>query len=378
MPKKPTGVVKRTFRQKDGTTKERWYARVRMPDGREVWKACHTYQDAVELASELKKKAGRMRVGLPVAPEGSRVLFREVVKDFLKWSIANKRSWQRDKYSLQHLEKFFGDYPLTEITAKDVEKYRAKRLTETTHYGKPPSNPTLNREVRCLTRLLRWAVDRGLLPNSPLSRISLPKENPPRMPSVDLKTEALIIENLPSWARLPIMFALHTGARAGEILQAKWRDIDLETGQWVIPDSKNLSPRVVPLNEHITSMLLSLKGLPDSYVFTLNGKPISVHTLSDAFKRTVKKIGRPDLRLHDLRHVFASRLLAQGASLPEIAALLVHKTLSISARYSHASPERLRALVSKLPKAEPMETGKVISLQTTSKDVQRCPQMKRG
>jgi integrase len=154
--------------------------------------------------------------------------------------------------------------------------------------------------------------------------------------------------------------ALHTGARANELLQAKWRDIDLERGLWTIPDSKNLSPRTVPLNSELFELLKPLQGLPEAYVVTRNGKPIPVEDLSKAFKRAVRRVGRGDLRFHDLRHIFASRLLANGASLPEIAALLGHKTLSISARYSHTSPERLRALVSTLLSVKPAESAKVV------------------
>jgi integrase len=340
---KATGVIKRVIRHKDGTTTAKWYAVVRV-QGQQIWRACPNYQTAVAVAGKLKAEAGRTRVGLPVAPKGNHVLFREVVKDFLNWSKANKRSWTRDALSLKHLEKFFGDCPLTDITPKKVEDYRSKRRTELTPKGKPPSNPTLNREVRCLTRLLRWAVDRGLLPNSPLQGIKMLPETPARMPTLDIETESRILAILPAWARLPVKIALYTGARAGEILQARWRDFDLEQGLWTIPDSKNLCPRTVPLNGELVEVLTPLQGLPEAHVVTLNGHSVPVQSLSQTFRRAVRRIGRPDLRFHDLRHVFASRLLAQGASLPEIAALLGHKTLSISARYSHASLTRLRVL----------------------------------
>jgi len=359
MPSKHNNIVKRVFKRKDGTTVTKWYAVVEV-QGKQIWRACPNYQTAIDTVAKLKEMRRCVRLGLPVAPKGSETLFSQVVKDYLEWSKAHKRSWDRDRQSLDHLQKFFGDYYLTDITPKSVEEYRAWRKTQTTPRGTPPTGPTLNREVRCLTRLLRWAVDRGLLPDSPLKGIKMLPEGPPRVPSLDTETEARLLSALSSWTYLPVKIALHTGARANEILQAKWRDIDLERGLWTIPDSKNLSPRTVPLNSELVELLKPLQGLPEAYVVTRNGKPVPVEDLSKAFKRAVRRVGRPDLRLHDLRHVFASRLLASGASLPEIAALLGHKTLSISARYSHASPDRLRALVSTLPSVKPVESARIM------------------
>jgi integrase len=368
MPRKVTGVKWRTWKRADGTTGGGWYARVAMPDGREVWRACPTREAAIALVSELRDEAGRLRLGLPTAPRGSRVTFREVIPDFLAWSRSNKRSWERDDRSLKHLSRYFGDRVLSEITPREVERYREARRSETTHYGSPPSNPTLNREVRCLTRLMRWAVDRGLLPESPLRGLRLPPEAPPRVPVIDSDTEARLLAALPAWSRLPVTLALRTGARAGEILAARWKDIDLDRGTWTIPDSKNLSPRTVPLHPEVVSMLRPHRGLPDALVCTRAGQPVPVHTLSERFHDAARKIGRPDLRLHDCRHAFGSRLLAAGAALPEIAALLGHKTLYIAARYSHASADRLRALVAALPPTPaPAPVAEVVPIKRPEK-----------
>ncbi|MFH1529192.1 MAG: tyrosine-type recombinase/integrase [Pseudomonadota bacterium] len=66
-------------------------------------------------------------------------------------------------------------------------------------------------------------------------------------------------------------------------------------------------------------------------------------------QRATKKIGRVGFRFHDLRHIAGSRLLAEGASLPEVASILGHKTLSIARRYAHVTQTRLRDPISKVP-----------------------------
>jgi integrase len=326
-----------------------WYVRLYV-DGREIRRAAgRDRQVAQVLLARLRTEAERAKVGLPVAPKGSRITFREVVSDFLAWSKSNKRSWQRDERSLRILSRYFADKVLSEITPREVERYREARRSETTCRGGPPCNGTLNREVRCLTRMMRWAVDRGLLPESPLKGLRLPPEAPPRVPVLDSETEARLLAALPEWSRLPVTLALRTGARAGEILAARWRDVDLDRATWTIPDSKNLSPRTVPLHPEVVEALRPVRGLPEAPVVTCGGRPVSVSTLSQAFRRAVRKIGRPDLRLHDCRHAFASRLLFAGAALPEIQDLLGHKSMIIARRYSHASADRLRALVASLP-----------------------------
>lgn len=356
---KDPGILKR------GRT---WYVRIQR-NGRDLWRAAGpTRQEALELRARLLQELARERAGLPVPPKGSRVLFREVVPDFLSWAKTAKRSADRDELSIKHLVGFFGDRPITDITPRLVEDYRAARRSEVSCRGGPPTIGTLNREVRCLTRIMRFAVDRGLLPTSPLARLRLPSEAPPRVPTVDLETQARILAALPPWARLPVEFAFGTGARAGEICAARWRDLDLSAGTWTIPDSKNLAPRVVPLSSRLIEVLRPLQGTPEAPLFTCEGRTLQVTSLSHAFKNAVRRVGRPDLRLHDCRHAFASAMLATGASLVEIAALLGHRTLTMAARYSHASPARLRALVEAIPSPTPATPALVVTLAREARD----------
>ena len=70
-------------------------------------------------------------------------------------------------------------------------------------------------------------VDRGLLPESPLKGVKLPPEALARVPTLDTDTEARLMAASPPWARLPVTLAFETGARAGEVAPARWRDVDL-------------------------------------------------------------------------------------------------------------------------------------------------------
>lgn len=89
-------------------------------------------------AAQVQQEASRIRLGLPTAPKGARVTFREVAKDFLAWSKTNKRSWRRDALSLRHLTRYIGDTVLSEITPSDVDRYREARRSDKTPKGGPP------------------------------------------------------------------------------------------------------------------------------------------------------------------------------------------------------------------------------------------------
>ena len=88
-----------------------------------------------------------------------------------------------------------------------------------------------------------------------------------------------------------------------------------------------------------------------------NGCVPSAPGVNHAMQRAVKKIGSEDLRFHDLRHIAGTRLLASGASLPEVASFLGHKTLSIARRYAHVTQNRLRDLVSRMPSSASSTDG---------------------
>ncbi len=138
----------------------------------------------------------------------------------------------------------------------------------------------------------------------------------------------------------------------------------------MVEDSKSGESRRVPLHPSLVDELRTRRALveaailarvngdelaarrefPDAFVVAMpSGLPPEASSISHAFKRAARKIGRPDLRWHDTRHLAGSALLGTGASLPEVAAMLGHKTLVMSKRYAHVNPSRLRDLVARMP-----------------------------
>ena len=142
-----------------------------------------------------------------------------------------------------------------------------------------------------------------------------------------------------------IRLLLLTGARRGEILGATWSQFDLEAGVWTKPaaTTKQKKPHRVPLNAAALALLRELKARSASpALFPGRGANAFQGELKRSWASICKAAELEDLRLHDLRHSFASFLASSGLSLPTIGALLGHTQPATTARYAHLLDSALR------------------------------------
>ena len=130
-----------------------------------------------------------------------------------------------------------------------------------------------------------------------------------------------------------VVTALHTGMRKGEILDLTWNRVDLENGVLAVADSKSGDGRKIPMNRLLTDTLGALT-IRSEYVFSREDG-IQVRSIRTAFANALRRAGIADLRFHDLRHTFATRLVVAGADLRTVQDLLGHKTITMTMRYSH-------------------------------------------
>jgi integrase len=152
---------------------------------------------------------------------------------------------------------------------------------------------------------------------------------------------------------------LLTGARRGEVLAARWRDIDLETGTWSKPGSttKQKTDHIVPLSAPARQMLAA-RGQDSEFVFPGRSGGHRVAVKSD-WARICKAAEISGLRVHDLRHSYAAQLASAGVGLHTIGALLGHSNPTTTHRYAHlfddplrAATEKVGAIISGKPSAE--------------------------
>jgi integrase len=139
------------------------------------------------------------------------------------------------------------------------------------------------------------------------------------------------------------LFLLSTGARLNEALNARWEHFDLERRNWTIPSahSKSRKIRSIPLNDQAISILESL-GTQDKYDHPFIGRRGKLTTINRVWDRLRNDAGLPHLRLHDLRHNYASFLINSGRSLYDVQNILGHSDPQVTQRYAHLSTKSLQ------------------------------------
>lgn len=139
-----------------------------------------------------------------------------------------------------------------------------------------------------------------------------------------------------------VVLLLMTGCRKRELLDARWEDVDLDRRMWRIPLTKSGRPRNVPLSGAVVELL---RGLPRwdrcPYVIPNPSTMRPYGNLHYNWDRVRRAAGMPELRMHDLRHSFASNLVNAGRSIYEVGRLLGHAQVKTTQRYAHLSDATL-------------------------------------
>ena len=266
-----------------------------------------------------------------------------VADDFLPHIKAHKRSWDGDLSLLRnHLLPVLGPLYMDSITRRDVQKLISSRQ----EMGKAPG--TCDR-VLILARhifncAMKWKTP-GVTSN-PAKEVDLLK--------VDNKRERYLVEDEVRrlyealrqsenpMLKFIVPMLLITGARKREVLDARWDDFEYETRLWKIPFTKSGKPRYVPMSDGVLAILEAVPRVAGSaYVFPNPDTKKPFVTVHNTWDRVRKAAGLADVRLHDLRHSFASILINNGRSLYEVQHLLGHTQIKTTERYAHLQQDTL-------------------------------------
>jgi integrase len=198
-----------------------------------------------------------------------------------------------------------------------------------------------NRVVENFRSALNLAVKWGQLSKNPADGFSRNREEPR---SIYLTREQVLVamealnqlEN--QQAANAIRLIILTGARMGEVLRAEWDQFDLKKGVWTKPSSHTKQRRAhrVPLSVEACQLLQRMQADAGTSPYLLpstNGKTIP--DVKRPWERIKEALGMPKLRIHDLRHTYASLLISAGEPLPVIGQLLGHPQYQTTLRYAH-------------------------------------------
>jgi integrase len=253
-----------------------------------------------------------------------------------------KRSWKADEGIIRcHLLPHLGSFYLDEITDQMV----LKMMTEMRAAGY--ANGTCNRPAVFLKIMLNLAREWGILPegSGPTKKIQLFDEvKRQRFLSASemrvLMTALQVDEN--QQAAKAIELLLLTGARRNEVTQARWEHVNLQQNTMLVPLSKSGRPRTISLSAAAVSLIAGLPSLGKSewlFPSARTGRPCSA--LHYPWERMRKRAGLDNVRLHDLRHSYASNLVNGGVSLYVVQQLLGHTNPQTTQRYAHLEQETL-------------------------------------
>ena len=169
-----------------------------------------------------------------------------------------------------------------------------------------------------------------------------------------------------------VRLLLLTGARRGELLASTWNQFDLEKGIWTKPGAttKQKTDHVIPLSAPARQLLADLHKARDDSRYLFPGRLGHRREIKDSWASICKAARIKGLRVHDLRHSFASSVVGAGFSLPIIGALLGHTQPATTARYAHLQDDPLRVATER--------AGAILSGQPSAEVVPLTEDRRRG
>ena len=240
----------------------------------------------------------------------------------------------KTRYRIKHLAKRFEGWNVSDFTYRNVQAYVDERL-ETVSSGMCFADLAI---VRAAINMARREELTDFVPNFPRLKPSKPRNR-----WLTHQEEERLVAAAAKHLKPLIQFAVDTGGRRGELLGLDWRNVDLSSRRVMFTETKNGEDRSVRLCERAYQSLLALGPKEQGPVFTWGGNAIK--DVKHAFDHARIEADLEDVRFHDLRHTFASRLVQGGVPLYEVMNLTGHKSLSMVQRYAHLAPEFQEAAI---------------------------------
>jgi integrase len=307
-------------------------------------------------------------------------------------------SWVTDGSNIgRHIRPLLGRKVARSLTQADMARFQADVAAgktaadvKTKKHGRAivqGGKSTAARSLAVLGAMLQFAVGRKILPANPAKGVKLLRgEKKERFLSevqIARLADTLTVmeaEGLNKNAAAAIRLLLLTGCRKDEILSARWEYVDFERQCLRLPDSKT-GAKVVPLAAAALALLAELPRA-DKGTWVLPGSPPKGNGrpkaeaepghysgLQKAWERVRERAGLPGLRLHDLRHSFASFAVADGATLFMVGKVLGHKQTRTTEVYAHLADDPVRAVadraanrISNAMKGSKPESAQVVAL----------------
>lgn len=334
-----------------------WYLRLKNAHGTNVYRKLGTVRDlqlaqARKLAKQIRAEHLLTRAQEPKGdtPQSEMTLANFMEKHYAPHARMHKRTFQKDQGMYNNrIGPRFGHYALHKIPRLDVQVFHNEMVQK-----ERVSAATADHHIKFMRRMLNLAVQWEFLEKSPLSRIALFNQDNQIEHFLDAEALQRLVAVLKTHPKkviaLLLMFLLSTGARKASAKNSKWEEIDFANRMWRIPATNSKSKKVVmvPLNDSALWVLQQLHSEgAKGYIFVheRTGKPYTAIEKTWYEVRRLAGLGN-EVRIHDLRHTYASLLVTSGRSLYEVQKILAHSDPKITMRYAHLSAKTLQEAAS--------------------------------
>ena len=329
-----------------------WWLRLKNAQGTNIYKKLGTVKEVTLAQAKKLAKQVRAEHGAAVKTEGAIVLVSKtemtwstyIADHFAPYCKAHIRSSKRyDQLERRYVAPRFGHLPLSHITRKEAQLLHVEMVEK-----EKLSPATADHAIKYMRRALNLAVQWEYLEKNPLRNFELfMVDNQVENYLNDEQMQRLLTVLRTDKNRIVcmiLMFLLSTGARANEALTAVWKNVSIENKVWKVEAAKSKSKKIrsIPLNDSALWVLEQVGTKDNSeYLFPspVSGKPFLAITRT--WYRLCKKAG-VKIRIHDLRHGFASMLVSGGRSLYEVQQILGHSDPKVTMRYAHLSSKTLQ------------------------------------
>ena len=296
------------------------------------------------------KKVGDLITALRNQKESEIISCSRFKKDYSDYIQSNfsKKYFQSIMLTLNKFVKFFGDTSsIREIKLREIESFIFSIQQNS------PKGYIV--DYRNLKGAFNKALDWGYISDNPVRRIKLPRKqkNSPLFLTRDQVMEVINYTNRENTKEM-FLFLFYTGARVGEMVSLKLKNIDLINSVITIGDdefnTKSRKQRQIPMCNELKKILtIRLPNIyhPNQHLFhKSNGFPYTTDYLSKLFKRCCRLAGFDEkFHLHSLRHSAASYLVQKGVPLAMIKEILGHASISTTEIYSHVTLDSLKEAV---------------------------------
>jgi integrase len=321
-----------------------------------------------------RKHEKLLRKKLPEALRGRALTFGELAEKAKLFSEESHTPQHHHQFviKLKIIGEHFNELPAEGITSEDIQSWLLGRSEE-----REWTPATRNRYRDAFSLVFRKAVENHVLTVNPAALVKAKPEHNERVRFLSEAEETMLLtvlqKNGPQHVAA-FLVSIHTGMRAGEQFQLKWRDVSVERRMISLAKTKTGKSRHIPLNVIALRAFQERKRAQQDYeaerkekgadhgylefVFRDPGRDPQ-HNYRRWFNEALTEARIRDYSWHCNRHTFASRLAMAGVDLRTVAELMGHSSIQMTMRYAHLAPQHNRAAVDRLvPALRPNRVSK--------------------